>query len=144
MASVQRINNSGLAIVKYFESFQALPYLCPAGYWTVGYGHVVQPGANGVTEAEAEVLLAHDLGVAERRVARLCSVPLTENMFSALCSFVFNLGGGALQRSSLRAKLNRGEYADAQEEFSRWVYAGGKRLLGLVRRRAAEALLFGE
>ena len=67
---------------------------------------------------------------------------LTENQFSALVSFTFNLGAGALQRSTLRMKLNRGEVQGAADEFPKWLIAGGRILAGLVRRRAAERALF--
>lgn len=62
--------------------------------------------------------------------------------FDALVSFTFNLGGGALQRSTLRRKVNREEHEDVPREFLRWVWAGGRKLRGLVRRREAEALLY--
>ncbi|MBN8542806.1 MAG: lysozyme [Alphaproteobacteria bacterium] len=86
--------------------------------------------------------LRKDLRVAEQAVMRLIHVPLTQNQFDALVSFTFNLGSGALQRSTLRRKINRGEHEAAAREFSKWVFAGGKRLSGLVRRRQAEGKLY--
>ena len=74
---------------------------------------------------------------------RLVTVPLTDGQFDALTSFTFNLGGGALQRSTLRRKVNREEHSAVPGEFRRWVWAGGRKLKGLVRRREAEAALYG-
>ena len=68
--------------------------------------------------------------------------PLTDGQFDALVSFSFNLGSGALQRSTLRRKVNREEHADVPPEFMRWVWAGGRTLKGLIRRRQAETILY--
>ena len=80
--------------------------------------------------------------IAERAVLRLISVPLTQGQFDALVSFTFNLGAGALQRSTLRRKVNREEHADVPAEFSKWVWAGGRKMNGLIKRRKAEAELY--
>ena len=95
-----------------------------------------------ITEAEAEALLIRDLESSEGWVSRLIKTALTENQYSALTSFTFNVGAGALQRSTLRMKLNRGEYQGAADEFPKWRMAGGRILAGLVRRRTAERALF--
>ena len=92
--------------------------------------------------AAAEELLRRDVESAERAVVRLIRVPLEDGQFDALGSFAFNLGAGALQRSTLRRKVNRGEHGAVPAEFRRWVFAGGRRLKGLVRRREAEAALY--
>lgn len=139
------INDEGIELIKHFEGFSPDRYICAAGMPTIGYGHTgagVQLGT--ITEQQGEELLRSDLRQAERAVLRLINVPLTDNQYAALVSFVFNLGAGALQRSTLRSKLNRGEYEAAALEFHKWVYAGGRKLKGLVRRRAAEAELFEE
>lgn len=136
-------NDAGLDLIKRYEGYRATAYICPAGVLTIGYGHTgagVRLGT--ITEQQAEELLRADLRVAERAVLRLINVPLTDNQYAALVSFVFNLGSGALQRSTLRQKLNRGEYDAAAQEFHKWIFAGGKRLRGLVRRRAEESELF--
>lgn len=70
---------------------------------------------------------------------RLIQVPLNDNQFDALVSFTFNLGAGALQRSTLRRRVNREEHEVVPAEFRRWVWAGGRKLKGLVWRREAEA-----
>ena len=94
--------------------------------------------AAGVTQAEATELLRKDVRIAERAVLRLISVPLTDGQFDALVSFTFNLGAGALQRSTLRRKVNCREHESVPAELLKWVRAAGKRLPGLVRRRQAE------
>lgn len=140
-----QINQAGLEIIKTFEGFRARQYVCPAGYPTIGYGHVVKAGEDftqGVSEEQAEILLKSDLAIAKQAVVRNIKVKLTENQFSSLISFVYNVGGGALQRSTLRQKLNRGEYEAVPGELLKWIYAGGRKLPGLVKRRLAEAELF--
>lgn len=142
---MRNITEDGLRLIRRFEGFSAMLYLCPAGYLTVGYGHVVKnPDAfrQPITEDEAAEILAVDVGTAERAVLRLISVPLTDGQFDALVSFTFNLGAGALQRSTLRRKVNREEDEDVPAEFLRWVWAGGRKLNGLIRRRQAEAALY--
>jgi len=141
---MRRITAEGLALIRRFEGFSATIYRCPAGYDTIGYGHVVRESerarfAAGITEAEAEALLASDVRRAELAVLRLINAPLTDGQFDALVSFVFNLGAAALQRSTLRRKVNRGEHAEVPGELARWIFAGGQRRRGLIRRRAAEA-----
>ncbi|WJW80324.1 lysozyme [Bartonella sp. TP] len=139
---MRHITQNGLDLIKRFEGFSQTVYFCPAGYPTIGYGHVVKDDedfAAGIDEAQAEELLRQDAQIAERAVLRLINVPLTDGQFDALVSFTYNLGGGALQRSTLRRKINREEHAEVPEQFMRWVWAGGRKLKGLVRRRAAEA-----
>jgi lysozyme len=145
----RKINKAGIDLVKSFEGFYAGAYVCPAGVWTIGYGHTkgVKKG-DKVTLDEAEALLDADLAEAAAEVARLVTVPLKDNQFAALASFVFNLGASSLKSSTLLKKLNAGNYDDVPAEMSRWVKAtdpktGQKRALaGLVRRRAAEGELW--
>ena len=141
---MRHVTEQGLELVKVFERFEPSVYICPAGYPTIGFGHVVLKGESfgEISEDRAEEILANDLLKAERAVLRLIRVPLSDSMFDALCSFTFNVGGGALQRSSLRAALNRGDYEAAADNFMRWVWAGGRKLRGLVRRRTAERNMF--
>lgn len=142
---MRNITEDGLRLIRRFEGFSAVPYLCPAGYLTVGYGHVVKnPDAfrQPITKDEATKILTVDVETAERAVLRLISMPLTDGQFDALVSFTFNLGAGALQRSTLRRKVNREDHEDAAAEFLRWVWAGGRKLPGLIRRRQAEAMLY--
>ena len=98
--------------------------------------------AAGVTQAEATDLLRKDVRIAERAVLRLISVPLTDGQFDALVSFTFNLGAGALQRSTLRRKVNRGEHESVPAELMKWVWAAGKKLPGLIHRRGREGTAY--
>ena len=119
-----------------------MPYRCPAGVLTIGFGHVIRPGeafpTEGITREEGVALLKRDVIGTAQAVLRLITVPLTDGQFDALVSFTFNLGSGALQRSTLRRKINRCEYGEAAPEFRKWVWAGGRKLPGLIRRREAE------
>jgi GH24 family phage-related lysozyme (muramidase) len=140
---MRHITQAGIDLIKRFEGFSPAVYICPAGYPTIGYGHVMKPQereqfAGGITTEQAETLLRQDLQTAERAVLRIINVPLTDGQFDALVSFTFNLGAGALQRSTLRRKVNRGDHAAVPAEFRKWVWAGGRKLEGLVRRRDAE------
>ncbi len=144
---MRHITRDGLNLIKQFEGFEPEIYLDAAGLPTIGYGHLIRKGEhkmfeNGISESAAEALLAKDVWTAESGVLRLISVPLTDGQFDALVSFTFNLGSGALQRSTLRRKVNREEHHEVPEQLMRWVWAGGRKLKGLVRRRAAEAELY--
>ncbi len=139
-----------LELVKKFEGFSPVVYLCPAGYPTIGYGHVVRPEemeryASGITKEEAEELLRQDLQRFEVGIKGLLKgVKLGEYSMDALLSFTYNVGLYAFKASTLRKKILRGELLSAADEFLKWVYAGGRRLEGLVRRRQAERALFLE
>lgn len=144
---MRKISKTGLDLIKRFEGFSPTVYICSAGYPTIGYGHVVKPQeqeqfVGGITPEQAEILLRQDVQTAERAVLRLITVPLTDGQFDALVSFTFNLGAGALQRSTLRRKVNRGDHANVPAEFRKWVWAGGRKLEGLVKRRKAESDLY--
>ncbi|BCL40994.1 TPA: lysozyme [Enterobacter roggenkampii] len=144
---MRHVTEVGLNLIKRFEGFSPTIYICPAGYPTIGYGHVVLAHekdrfAPGITHAEASELLRKDAAIAERAVLRLISVPLTDGQFDALVSFTFNLGAGALQRSSLRRKVNRGEHESVPAELMKWVWAAGKKVSGLIRRREIEGALY--
>lgn len=144
---MRHITQEGLNLIKRFEGFEPEIYLDAAGLPTIGYGHLIRKGEhkmfeNGISEAAGEALLIKDVLLAEQAVLRLIKVPLTNGQFDALVSFTFNLGSGALQRSTLRRKVNREEHEDVPEQFMRWVWAGGRRLKGLICRRAAEAALY--
>ena len=146
-AKMRHITQAGLDLICHFEGFSPLIYLCPAGYPTIGYGHLITEAnkeqfLDGIDELEALDLLKTDVQKAERAVLRLINVPLTDGQFDALVSFAFNLGGGALQRSTLRRKVNRQEHSAVPTEFMKWVWAGGRKQKGLVRRRKAEARIY--
>ena len=90
----------------------------------------------------SDQLLRRDVRKSEVAVLRQIKVTLEDGQFDALCSFVFNLGSGSLQSSTLKRKINRGDYIGASDEFPRWVYAGGRKLKGLIKRRNHERLMF--
>lgn len=138
------INNKGLELIKAFEGFSPIPYADVAGKMTIGYGHLMQPGEQWeyVSEHEAEALLRNDVRKAESAVERFFHAQLNDNQFAALVSFCFNVGAGALQRSTLRQKINREEHQCVPQELRRWVYSGGKRWPGLLLRREAEINLY--
>ncbi len=144
---MRHITLSGLGLIKEFEGFSADIYLDAAGLPTIGYGHLLRAGEaemfrRGISEAAAQALLIKDVQAAESAVLRLINTSLSDGQFDALVSFTFNLGAGALQCSTLRRKVNREEHHEAPAEFRKWVWAGGKKLKGLIRRRQAEALLY--
>ena len=141
-------------LVKKFEGLHKvtpegdiMAYKCPAGKWTIGYGHIkgVKSGAR-ISREEAEVLLMEDLEEHCAHVRRLVKVPVSQAQFDALSSFVFNLGSTAFGKSTLLRKLNAGDYDGAADEFTKWNKARENGVLkvfpGLTRRRAAEAALF--
>lgn len=137
------LSAEGLRLIAAFEGFSARPYRCPAGYWTIGYGHLCGSGDHPpASETQARHWLKADAAVAERAVRRMITAPLTQGRYDALVSFTFNLGSGALERSSLRASVNRGDHEEAVRQFMRWVWAGGRKMPGLLRRRAAEAVMY--
>ena len=140
------ISADGIVLIKQFEGFSATPYLCPAGWWTIGYGHVLTLSERAtyasIGEDWAERWLAMDVAVAENAVRQMISVPLRQHQFDALVSFTYNLGSGALQRSTLRRVINRGEKSAVPNQWMRWVWGGGRKLPGLVQRRAAELVFY--
>lgn len=121
------------------------PYPDQIGKMTIGIGHLIRKGedfSNGITMEEAKDLLRKDLLYTAAAIMRLISVPLTDYQYSALLSFTFNVGTGALQCSTLRSRLNRGEYLSAAYEFGKWCWAGGRRQQFLYNRRIRERNLF--
>lgn len=141
---MRRITIEAIEKIKEFEGLRLEAYQCSAGKWTIGYGHTnnVTPGMK-ITQSEAEELLIRDLFKHEERVARLVTVPLTDNQFAALVSFDFNTG--ALHSSTLLKKLNAGDYEAVPIELMKWVKTTDPKtkkkttVQGLVNRRAAEA-----
>lgn len=148
------VSQSGVMLVKKFEGLHkktaegdVRAYRCPAGRWTIGWGHTrgVKSGMRA-TVAQCESFLQEDLNEAGAIVNRHVSVPLTQQQFDALASFVFNLGAGNFQSSTLLRKLNQGLYEEIPEQIMRWnkarVEGELQPLKGLTRRRTAEAALF--
>ena len=148
-------------MIKHHEGVRNKPYRCPARLWTIGVGHVINPnhakvpfeqrsyleipdGWNRVfTTEEVDAILAKDLERFERGVLRYCPTAGTRQAWlDSLVSFSFNVGLGTLQRSTLRQKHNRGDYAGAADELLKYSFAGGKVLKGLLNRRKDERALY--
>ena len=143
----REINERGLKLVEEFEGLSLKAYKDEVGVWTIGWGHTGLQHNDGtvykgrtITRTEAVQLLRYDMHKNEASVSALIKVPLSDDEFAALVSFQFNTGG--LRNSTLLRKLNKGDYEGAAGQFGRWIYAGGKALRGLVRRRASERNLF--
>jgi len=138
----------GIELIKQFEGVRLESYVCPAGILTIGVGHTSAAGPPKVvpkmkiTYQEANEILARDLVKYESAVDRLVTVPLSQNQFDALVSFTFNVGEGALAKSTLLKKLNAGKYSEVPAELMKWTKGGGRELPGLVRRRRAECALW--
>ena len=138
-----QMSEHGLDLLRRFEGLRLRAYRCPAGVWTIGYGHSgpdVRAGLR-IEDEEAERLLRADVARFEEGVRAIAGA-CTQGQFDALVSFAFNLGLGALMSSTLLRKHRAGDAEGAAAEFGRWVHGGGRRLPGLVRRRAAEAALY--
>jgi GH24 family phage-related lysozyme (muramidase) len=150
-AGNNKINAAGLMVIKSFEGLATTAYPDPGTGgepWTIGYGHTSAAGAPKVypglkiTAAQAEEILKRDLGVFENAVVRAVTRPPTSNQFAALVSFAFNVGPSNFRSSTLLKKHNAGDFAGAANEFLKWVYAGGRVMAGLQRRRKAERALY--
>ncbi|HEU0184897.1 MAG TPA: lysozyme [Blastocatellia bacterium] len=146
-ATTLRISPKGLDLIKRFEGLRLEVYLDTVGIKTAGYGttgHGVAEMTVGapITQAQADAWIAEDARAFESAVNAFVKVPLNQNQFDALVSFVYNLGANALKSSTLLRLLNVGAAEAAAEEFLKWTKAGGRRLPGLVKRRSAERELF--
>lgn len=143
-----KMTEEGLALIRRFEGFRDTAYRCPAGVWTIGYGHTAQAGPPKViagmkiSEAEARRILAADAARFADEVRAALTREVSDAQFSALVSFAFNVGGGALRSSSVLAAANAGRFDEVPGRLRLWVKAGGRVLPGLVKRREAEAALF--
>lgn len=135
--------DEAIEIIKKFEGLRLKAYKCPSGIWTIGYGHTkgVSKG-QVITSEQAEELLIGDIAEACHTVSDLIEIPLSNYQFSALVSFVFNVGYARFAKSTMRKLINGGDLKRAVEQFDRWVYSGTTVLQGLVKRRAEEKALF--
>jgi lysozyme len=134
------------------KGFVPTPYNDSGGHATIGYGHLLHHGPvteadwrqfpNGITQGQGLELLRADAAVAANAVRDNVTVPLNQNQFDALTSFAYNVGNGNFANSTLLRELNAGNYAAVPEQLNRWVHSGGRRVQGLVNRRAEEGQLF--
>ena len=138
-----KISEEGISLIKNYEGCELKAYQDSVGVWTIGYGHIkdVKEG-DQINQDEAEHLLKEEMPEYEGYIADMVKVPLKQNQFDALCSWVFNLGPKNLSESTLLRVLNEQKYDEVPEQIKRWNKAGGVILGGLVKRREAEANLF--
>jgi len=136
-------------LAKPFEGLRLKAYHDPVGYPTQGYGRLLSrtpwaplEGYPDIDEHTAEEWLKADMARAVRAAIRLCPGAESPAQLAALADFAFNCGGGNLQVSTLRKRVNRGDFGGAAQEFKKWVFARGVKLPGLVRRRRAESEVF--
>lgn len=145
---MRQISKDGLKLIKKAEGLRLEAYQDISGIWTIGYGHTSSAGAPEVkaglviTKKQALGILKEDLKKYEKIVEQYVTVPLNDNQFSALVSFVYNVGKTSFKNSRLLSRLNRGEYSAVPVELSLWVYAGRNKIQGLVNRRSEEAKLW--
>lgn len=170
MTKITKMGPNGITMLKKFEGFRSKPYICPAGVPTIGYGNTYYPDGKKVTmkdpeitEAYATAILSQLLSTYEKSVDTYVVDTVNQNQFDALVDFAYNAGLGALKSSTLLKKVNTNPNDPTiANEFAKWVYGGDgtrnkvdddgdglideagekQRLLGLVRRRTAEAELY--
>jgi lysozyme len=141
--AINKLSPAGINLIKSYEGCKLKAYQCPAGVWTIGYGHTrtARPGMT-ISQAEAERLFQDDVNKFEISVKSLVKVSLDQGQYDALVSLCYNIGAEALRKSSLLRFLNQGRHNTAALELLRFVYAGKQRLPGLVARRNKEYDLF--
>jgi lysozyme len=140
-----KIGKKGLDLIKSFEGLRLTSYLCAANVVTIGYGSTGKHVKKGmvITEDYANRLLLEDVSRFQKAVNKMVTSNISQNQFDALVSFAFNLGEGALQKSTLLKKVNANPMdASITGEFAKWNKAGSKVLAGLTRRRESEAKLY--
>lgn len=143
-----KISDKGLALIEKYEGFSAVPYLCPANKWTIGFGntfyadgHPVASNDSPLTKEQARILMKNVLSVSfEPAINRLLPEGVSQNQYDALVCFAYNVGTGNLASSTLLKKLKAD--VPCSDEFLRWNKAGGKELAGLTKRRQDEKALF--
>jgi lysozyme len=155
MTETLSLSRAGADLIKSFEACREpagpgrfKPYICPAGRLTIGWGHTNALGrtfkdGDVWTGAECDAAFLADMAVVAAYVRRLVKVDLTQGQFDALVSFTYNCGVGDFSGSTLLKRVNAGDMAGAQAEFAKWDHSNGVVLPGLLRRREAEASLFG-
>lgn len=142
------VSPSGVDLICNFEGLRLKAYDDGVGVWTIGFGTTKYP--NGIrvkkgdtcTLDQAKAYMQNDLKAFEQTVNSAVKVPVSQNQFDALVSLAYNIGSTAFKNSTLVKRLNEGNYKAAANQFDVWVNAGGKRMQGLVNRRAAEKALF--
>lgn len=149
LSKPNQISQKGLEHIAQFEGFRSKSYLDATGHPTIGYGHLIKKGeankfSQGLTKEQGLQLLKSDAQKASDTVKKHVKVPLNQEQFDALSSFVFNVGATNFKDSTLLKKLNQGQYDQVPKELNRWVYSKGKKLNGLINRRKQEGTLFSQ
>lgn len=147
---ITHISQNGINIIKGFEGFRGKPYLDKADVPTIGNGTIRYPNGTRVTLKDAEIMqkqadlfFLHDVANSELEVDAMTVDIINQNQFDMLVSFHYNLGGGALRRSTLLKKVNRNPNDPTiRDEFTKWIFADGKRSKGLLSRRNKEANIY--
>jgi lysozyme len=155
---ITRISPEGVAFIRRWEGARRNAYQDVAGKWTIGVGHLLTPqektsgriwtpsGAfiwrDGLTDEQIDAILAMDLQSVENTLGLVLLADVNQAQFDAIASLTYNIGGGAISRSTLLRKANAGDLKGAAEHFLDWRLAGGKEVAGLVRRREAERRLW--
>jgi lysozyme len=147
---ITKLSQKGLELIKQFEGLSLTPYVCAGGINTIGYGNTYYTNGKkvtlkdpNITLQQAEELLKHSLSTYEKAVDSFCRDDISQSNFDALVSFAYNLGTGALQKSTLIKKVNANpKDVTIADEFLKWNKANGRVLAGLTRRRQAEANLY--
>ena len=147
---ITKLSQKGLDLIKQFEGLSLTPYVCSGGINTIGYGSTYYPNGQkikltdpAITQVVAESFLKHSLSTYEKAVDSFCRDDISQSQFDALVSFAYNLGTGALQKSTLIKKVNANpKDVTIADEFMKWNKANGKVLAGLTKRRQAEANLY--
>ena len=140
---MMQTSRTGIELLKHFEGCELKAYQDSVGVWTIGYGHTkgIYEGLE-ITQSEAEKMLQDELPEYEGYITDKVVPMLQQHEFDALVCWVYNLGPTNLSSSTMLKKLNAGEFKEVPFQMKRWDKAGGQPLLGLTRRRNAEALLF--
>lgn len=148
MSKVSTVSSNCVELVKQYEGFYSLPYLCPANVPTIGYGTTIYPNGEKVTlndasctNQQATEWLMFELNKKAKEVDAFTTDTVTQNEFDSLVSFAYNVGTTALKNSTLLKRVNTGK-GDIRAAFMMWVYANGKPLKGLIKRRKSEADLY--
>ena len=147
---ITKLSQKGVDLIKQFEGLSLTPYVCAGGINTIGYGNTYYTNGKRVTlkdpkitHKQAEELLKHSLSTYEKAVDSFCRDDISQPQFDALVSFAYNVGTGALQKSTLIRKVNANpKDVTIADEFAKWNKANGRVLVGLTRRRQAEAKLY--
>jgi len=139
-----KTSENGINLIKQFEGLRLEAYKCPAGDWTIGYGHTGDDIKEGdkITRENAEFLFKQDIKSAEYCIKTEVHRELTQNQYDALVSFIFNAGSFKFRHSTMLKRLNDGNFEAAAEQLDKWIYSKKTILPGLVKRRKAEKELF--